>query len=76
MTSDKQMAACAAKAAATDLYAKLLYRDVIADLDSWTLEDTARFLNHIGAPRLRGSNPWTPDAVSQIRKRVAYLRTR
>lgn len=73
--SAQQRAAIEAKEAASNLYARRLYRDVIMSLDHLTLQEIADHLNKIEAPRLRGSSPWTTDSVSQIRARVAHLQS-
>ena len=71
--SAQQRAAIEAREAASNLYARLIWRDVILQHDGLTLEEIAQHLNDIGAPRLRGSDPWTVDAVSTLRARVAAL---
>ena len=63
-----------AREAAANLYARRMYRDVIMQHDGLTLEQIASHLNDIAAPRLRGSDPWTAQAVSEIRARVACLK--
>ena len=73
--SAQQKAAIEAKEAASNLYARRLYRDVIMQLDHLTLDEIAQHLNKIEAPRLRGWMPWTADAVCQIRARVAHLQS-
>lgn len=72
--SAQQKAAYEAKEAASNLYARRLYKDVIMQLDHLTLQEIADHLNKIEAPRLRGGMPWTADAVCQVRARVASLK--
>lgn len=75
--SQQMVAAIEAKEAASDLFARRLYRDCIRHLDHLTLAEIAEHLNDIGAPRLRGvSRDWTIDAVSTLRARVATLNIR
>lgn len=56
---------------ATDLHAHYLYRWIVEPIDDLTLTRIAELLNSSGIAKLRGTEPWTADDVSDLRKRAA-----
>lgn len=58
---------------ATDLHAHYLYEWVVKPIDDLTLPRIAELLNRAGIAKLRGTEPWTADDVSDLRKRAARM---
>lgn len=56
---------------ATDLHAHYLYKWIVEPIDDLTLTRIAELLNSSGIAKLRGTEPWTADDVSDLRKRAA-----
>ena len=56
---------------ATDLHAHYLYKWIVEPVDDLTLSRIAVLLNRNEIAKLRGTEPWTEDDVSDLRKRAA-----
>lgn len=57
------------------LYARHVYQVHVKPHErAFTLKELSDRLNRIGVPRFRGVSPWTPQAVSDVRKIVSDMR--
>lgn len=71
MVSVMQTRALRIRDIATDLHAHYLYKWIVEPIDDLTLTRIADLLNESGIAKLRGTEPWTADDVSDLRKRAA-----
>lgn len=71
MKSPQQNRAQIIREIATDLHAHYLYREVVEPIDDLTLARIADLLNIHKIAKLRGTELWSADDVSDLRKRAA-----
>jgi len=78
MTLDKERMAKSRQATewrevSNNLYARAVYKEIVAPIDHLPMEAIAGELNAMQVPRLRGSGPWDAGEVSRLIARVAAM---